>query len=215
MIPQILVHPELRVRAQHAEALLHQAGISKPHPDLLWLEGEKLGVEQAKAIRSHLSLKPFQAGAKAVVIVDGENLTPDAQNALLKTLEEPSGETVFVIGTQNSEVLLPTILSRCQLLFLEQDQKVALLTEKEQQKVETFLRASLSEKFSHIEKLDDRVGFLTLLTDYCTQEFRKRPSAKRTKVLYELIQAQLWLESNVTPRAVLEYIALYIDQNSK
>ena len=56
----------------------------------------------------------FEGGRKVCVLVAADRLGTEAANAFLKTLEEPSGETVFFLLTDRPEALLPTILSRCQ-----------------------------------------------------------------------------------------------------
>jgi DNA polymerase-3 subunit delta' len=60
-----------------------------------------------------VSIKPFEGGRHTVIIDDAEKLTPQAQNALLKTLETPPGGAVFFLLTTTPSQLLPTIVSRC------------------------------------------------------------------------------------------------------
>lgn len=84
------------------------------HPDYLEISTNKatLGVEQIKQLVAWNSQKPFNAKVKVAVITQGELMTTEAQNALLKTLEEPAPETVIVIISKNELALLPTIRSR-------------------------------------------------------------------------------------------------------
>ncbi|OGV48981.1 MAG: hypothetical protein A2X49_16430 [Lentisphaerae bacterium GWF2_52_8] len=58
------------------------------------------------------------AGKKLGIILDADRMEPPAQNAFLKTLEEPPPDTVFILATGKPSVLLPTIISRCQMLPL-------------------------------------------------------------------------------------------------
>lgn len=92
------------------------------HPDLLWYvpTGRKsLRVEDVEALQHALSLKAYEGGRRVVVLEDAHTLTPQAQNKLLKTLEEPpQGATLLLLATQ-TEALLPTILSRCQTLRMQ------------------------------------------------------------------------------------------------
>ncbi len=94
-------HPDLFVED------LARARLEKP-------AASHVSIEQVRRIRSHLTLRPVHGGRKLGVIDQAERLTADAQNALLKTLEEPRGCTTLVLIATNPDALLPTIRSRCQ-----------------------------------------------------------------------------------------------------
>lgn len=79
-----------------------------------------LGIAAIKTIQKKIYLKPLQGNNKAVIIHDGEALTDEAQNALLKVLEEPPHSTYIFILTNTLYALLPTILSRCQIIHIDQ-----------------------------------------------------------------------------------------------
>jgi len=74
----------------------------------------QVSIEQVRRVRGHLSHRPVRGPRKLALIDDAERMTADAQNALLKTLEEPPGRTTLVLIATNAAVLLPTIRSRCQ-----------------------------------------------------------------------------------------------------
>lgn len=71
-----------------------------------------IGVEAVRALVADVQKKPFESKNKVYIIPDGENLTVEAQNALLKTLEEPPEYAVFIIIIPSENMLLPTIVSR-------------------------------------------------------------------------------------------------------
>ena len=85
------------------------------HPDLTEVrpEGAFTTIGQVREILRLASGRPFE-GARRVFILEADTLNPPAANALLKTLEEPEGETVFVLLAGSREGVLPTILSRSQ-----------------------------------------------------------------------------------------------------
>jgi DNA polymerase III delta prime subunit len=64
---------------------------------------------------------PYASSYKVAVINDADRLTPEAQNSLLKTLEEPAEQTIIALVTRNYSKLLPTILSRCSVYQLEDE----------------------------------------------------------------------------------------------
>jgi len=100
--------------------------LAPPHPDFLEITSEKMiGVEEARRVRHFLTLKPYSAKIKVVLIREAERLTIPAQNALLKTLEEPPENCQIILETGNINTLLPTILSRCQIIKLRVARQLA------------------------------------------------------------------------------------------
>lgn len=80
----------------------------------------QIGVESVLYIQEQLKLKPY--GKRHVVLLDEAHLLNiQAQNKLLKTLEEPSGDSVIILLTEKKDALLPTVLSRCSCFFLEDE----------------------------------------------------------------------------------------------
>lgn len=91
------------------------------HPNIEWIkpEGSSIKIKQVVQIVSDVSKKPYDSGYKIVIIEQGEKMTIDAQNAFLKTLEEPPAFTVFIILAENPKSLLTTVVSRCQSFRLK------------------------------------------------------------------------------------------------
>ena len=87
------------------------------HPDTLYIQGSKpnsIGVDDVREqLISQMSSKPFRYKYKIFIIDKAETLTPSAQNALLKTIEEPAPFGVFLLLTSQLEAMLPTVVSRC------------------------------------------------------------------------------------------------------
>jgi DNA polymerase-3 subunit delta' len=92
------------------------------HPDLVVVQSEQVGgvlkVDQIRDIQHYLSLAPYQASYRVAILLRFEEANVSAANALLKTLEEPAPKVVLVLTAETSEQLLPTIVSRCELLRL-------------------------------------------------------------------------------------------------
>ena len=93
------------------------------HPDIIRITHEKpntIGVDDIRTqINNDVAIKPYSGSKKIYIINEGEKMTAQAQNALLKTLEEPPEYAVILILTANASALLPTILSRCVLLAMK------------------------------------------------------------------------------------------------
>lgn len=75
---------------------------------------EEIKIAQIRKMESYLSLYPYLSSFKAAVIDQAHRMTQEAQNSFLKTLEEPKGNTIFILVTEYPETLLATILSRVQ-----------------------------------------------------------------------------------------------------
>jgi len=90
------------------------------HPDLLLAEPWRTGlkVDQVRQLVQELLGTPFEGRARAVVIDDAHEMNEQAQNALLKSLEEPAPTSHVFLVTPSPQALLPTIRSRCQALSL-------------------------------------------------------------------------------------------------
>ena len=106
---------------ESCDACYHCRQISQnTHPDFSLLEPEEdardIKVEEIRQLIERASFKPFSANAKVFVINQAERLNTIAQNAFLKTLEEPLGRTTFVLISSSPEGLLATIRSRVQTL---------------------------------------------------------------------------------------------------
>lgn len=97
--------------------------VSGNHPDIMKVTHEKpatIGVEDIRnGINNDIAIKPYSSEYKIYIINEAEKMTVQAQNALLKTLEEPPAYAVILLLTSNLEVMLQTILSRCVVLNMK------------------------------------------------------------------------------------------------
>lgn len=90
------------------------------NPDIIYVEKPKdktrISVDTIRKLNDDAAIKPFNAPKKVYIINEGDLLTTEAQNAFLKTFEEPPEYAVFIIIVETSQSLLPTILSRAVLI---------------------------------------------------------------------------------------------------
>lgn len=91
--------------------------LSGNHPDIRWITHDKVNVISVDDIREQINndiqIKPYSSPYKIYIVDDAQKMNVQAQNALLKTMEEPPEYAVIILLTTNSEMFLPTILSRC------------------------------------------------------------------------------------------------------
>jgi hypothetical protein len=166
-----------------------------------------VGIEIIRDFERALALTPRNSPSKVGLLTDMDRLTPEAQNAILKTLEEPPPHT-YIIGTTGiPEALLPTIRSRM---------SVVRLTDVIQ-KIDTsillkLLDESPGKRISSIEPFvatrDDAKKFVTTLLGGGQSELLKRPTPRLTKLIRNLLTAQSQLSVNVNPRLVVDNAVL-------
>lgn len=97
--------------------------VSKNQPDIIYVSHEKpntISVDDIRAqVNNDVAIKPYSSKYKVYIINEAEKMTPQAQNAILKTLEEPPAYAVIMLLVSNVNTLLPTILSRCVVLNMK------------------------------------------------------------------------------------------------
>ena len=93
---------------------------NKEHIDAIHYRNSKasMGVSEVRDIIEEVSKRPYEGDKKVIIIYDAEKLTVQAQNALLKTIEEPPSGVFIILLTTNLEIILDTIKSRCQIYKL-------------------------------------------------------------------------------------------------
>ena len=111
---------------------------------------ENPGIGDVRNLQVNFSRRPFESKYQTFIILEAQNLTLEAQNALLKILEEPAASVKILLTAPTSEGLLSTITSRCQKLEL---------TEKSEEVVseallKKFLNSNSYERYRMIDKLD-------------------------------------------------------------
>ena len=135
------------------------------HGNLLTLglgnEAKSIKIEQLRALFNALALHPVEPGPRVILITDMHLMTPQAQNALLKSLEEPQSNDFYVLTCNNERAVLPTIISRCrpvQLSTLEDD-KIEVLLQR--------IGGCKEEQAKELSKLSNgRIGFaLSVMND--------------------------------------------------
>ncbi len=106
------------------------------HPDIIYIKpsGTVIKIDQIRTLSHTLSMKPFEAKLRVVIVLKAELLNLSAANALLKVLEEPPDNTVLILTTAHKTDLLPTIVSRCRHVRfnpVSQENLASMLKEKQ------------------------------------------------------------------------------------
>lgn len=107
-----LIQPEALSQNDNALSPVAEKKESKKKPS------QEISVEQIRALAGFTNLSAHQGGRRVVIIHPAESMNTNSANALLKTLEEPTDQLLFILVTHKPQQLLPTILSRCLTLAI-------------------------------------------------------------------------------------------------
>jgi len=218
----LIINSDPKSREKEAERLMgKKIADLENNPDFIHLSTEEnsIVIDQVREMQKRLVLKPFVEKFKFCLISEAQNLTTEAQNALLKTLEEPPENCQIILTAPSESFLLPTIVSRCQILSLL-PKKIEGLKSEEEKDIITFfnqtLSSSIGKRFLLIEKegiaKDKQTAVLWLdkLTIIIRQELLKLPEKTEEYlfVLKEINKAKSRLFLNLNVRLTLENFLL-------
>lgn len=190
---------------------------SSDHPDLHVLNSENkaIGIATIKELIDWAAKKPFQAEHKLAIILNSESLTPEAQNSLLKTLEEPSPNTLICLVTSNPASLLNTILSRGKLTFL-QDEYNLDLDPKQQSRVAEFITGNMITKLAIVDQISSEenrkfaLEFIEALARELIARRIKFASAKLNGLLENCKLAYVGVKAGTNLKLTLSALAISI-----
>jgi tRNA(Met) C34 N-acetyltransferase TmcA len=205
------------------KSLEQKLNLGQGHPDLCLIEPAiSIGIEEIRQLQKRLSLKPYSSIMKVALITEAEKLTLPAQNAFLKTLEEPPARSLIILTAPKAELLLPTIVSRCQLLKLPLKTEIEInqkVIDQELHFTQSILRDSIGERVKLAEGLAQNRDQATKFCQNQLWLWRKMllnqaNSAKKQKnlpsphkvlqVLKAIQSTVVLLEANVNPRLAIE-----------
>lgn len=188
------------------------------NPDIHNLEiTEKLsiGIEDVKDFQKKLIYKPFQEDIQIGIIHDSQKLTHEAQNSLLKSLEESGDKTIYILSVDNHRNLLPTIRSRARIIYLQEKEN------NDDEEGSNILKKDLIEQFDIVEKASATrelsVNFINDIEKTLRREFEikiKNGSIDGSKKFLEdlkvLQKSREKLVSNCNRRLTLEAMIIQL-----
>ena len=217
-----LQHPDLRilhpgppeVNPEHEAAFL--SGMAEnPYLVAPPARNRTIPIERTRELRREAILRPFEAKRKVALIFDADYMRPEAANALLKTLEEPPNELLFVLTTSRPGSVLPTILSRCQPLGLsklsEEDIEHALVEQRRIPAEHPSARLTAKLADGNLTR-----AYEMLDSEHLGQERNEALEFLRISVEGTTVQALEWAESwsknkdHVSPERFLELVLIWI-----
>jgi len=200
-------------RSDYIKDLIITRSIS-PH-DCITIEPDptSIGVGSMRGVISRLSIHPVASPFHAVIVRDAHTMTTEAQNAFLKTLEEPVGGAFIILESTEPDTLLPTILSRCQLINLGNT------TEYTDEEIHTcidtlkfFGEVSVGKRLQKIDSVAktqaDALAFINLAISSLHKEL-ERHNFQRAELLRSFLTARTQILGNVNPKLAMDHIFLY------
>ena len=172
-----------------------------------------IGIDEVKSIQEKIHLKPLNSKMKAVIFKEAELLTTEAQNALLKVLEEPPPHTLIFLITKHSDAILPTVSSRCYTINLTAE---STLANEDTTIVEKYLFTDrfdvlrALELAAVLEKEKDRIpeklgSCILAVRNKMLQQKTPQEIVKTSRVLRRLQDAHRIISTtNANPRLTLE-----------
>lgn len=178
------------------------------NPDVLFFEEELFGIDEVRRLKEFQIQKPL-IGDRKVVLVSFSSTTTEAQNAFLKVLEEPSGGTIIFILVPSVHILLPTVLSRSEVVRVggvgkESFGKEFLLS-KSSKRIELISEIVKEKNTDEAQRLlDDIEGILA-------EKLAKEKSPEIAEAIKEVFNARnfLWSRSP-SIKMILEHLSLVL-----
>ncbi len=212
----IIASKNKKEREDYAITLCKKRGIESIDIRVHNPEGT-IGIAGVRDFQKTLFLTPIKSHTKACIISDAHNLTIEAQNALLKILEEPPNNTIIVLTAENKEVLLPTILSRCKVIELKSSENQSESSDLSSfiSQLSTLTEGGVGHRLKLAQDLaknkDDAIAWLEKMILSLRQEFIKDPSNSSLFIIYYSLFQKTYVTlktTNANPRLVLENLFL-------
>lgn len=211
----IISSKNLDSASEVAKKINEERKINKFDIDLLEFE-KAIGIEDVRNIQKKIYLKPFKGIKKSIIIKLLNGATLDAQNSMLKLLEEPPVSSIIILITQNYQIFLPTILSRAKVIEIKDDfkidkDKVNELFELDGEGDSLYLAQELSkDKNGAINWLENAIlGIRELMLDNLNN---KQKALKLRKMIHKIELTHYDLKNtNVNTRLALENLFLDIN----
>jgi len=193
------------------------------YPDHLALEltGASIGIDDVRRANAFLEKTAHIGKFKTVLIPNAQTMTVAAANALLKTLEEPTANSIIILLSHDVELLLPTIVSRCRVLTMKGQVGAALISQFQQQANETSELDGFVN-LSHLPELQEatvnnayQVFKQSCLNYFTARDNRERASDNFLKLMREETHALRWLEKITVNLLREQFLPASVGQSSK
>lgn len=177
-------------------------------PDFFTIEEIPIKINHIRELTHWLNLKPHSSKIKLAVLCEVENLTLEAANSLLKALEEPPESTVLILQAFKKEKILPTIISRCQII--REEKKPAKEISRNYLSEGKIANMSIKERFDYVNKLSEEKKNLSKILNLWEQNFRQKmlDGNDVREILKQISKTRSLLLTNSSVKLLLENLIL-------
>lgn len=222
----LIVAPSRDIARQETKKLAKSLGIDieKASPDVFFITPPKdqILIDQVRDLKSHIFEKPFKEKYKFVVIENADTAAAEAQNSLLKILEEPPEHAIIVLLAKNKTQLLPTILSR--IILMEPENVIAIPSLSREEQSKNLLDQDLASALLDVntcknpqEFLDRQIISLTALLIKSAKKKQALSSSEKkiARTIEKCKEAKEMIMANVNPTFTLTNLIFGVHLASK
>ncbi len=182
----------------------------------------EIDISQIREVQNFLAYKSYNGGIKMVIVDEAEKMNQEAQSCFLKTLEEPKGKTLLILISSKPDMLLPTIISRCQQIKFFKPKDLPENPErlrKEQEILKDLLpviNSNLADKFKYVKGIDfekqNAVEIVEVMQKYFRNKLLNDFSDKKANKFLELSEEinNKLIFTNANPKLALEILLMEI-----
>lgn len=175
------------------------------NPDFLLIENHPFGIDDARDLEKWAIGRPFIGEVKVCLIIT-KNITHEAQNALLKVLEEPPAGTYIFINLENLGGLLPTVISRVMVLDNISETKVS--SEKNKNYISKFLNSKIGDRLAVVRSLakkENKNDMKEFINDLEEIAYKEKATANQMK---NILMAKIFARARgSSPKILLEWLS--------
>ncbi|MBI2421017.1 MAG: hypothetical protein HYV38_02960 [Candidatus Levybacteria bacterium] len=200
---------------EKSSEILEKRKVGKWDTSLFEFE-KSIGIEDFRKIKENIFLKPIKSPEKAIILDVFNGITLEAQQSMLKILEEPPQNTIIILLAESKNPFLPTVISRCQIIEIPSES----LSDGNVEKIlDELFSSDVGEKFYLAQKLSEDREKAIAWIESALFEIRKKmlnqkknsDLKKNSKLLREFIETHRLLKNtNVNSRLTLENLFLNI-----
>lgn len=179
---------------------------------------KSIGIAEVRKISQTVTLKPFGGGNRLIIIREIDKATIEAQNALLKILEEPPENNIIILTTNNLNKLLPTIASRCQIISNNKTETAIFDSKDSKSLLKQILKSSAGQRILLSQKASNSREEATLLLDrliLTLEELLHKPDkeieltlSETAILLSKVSKAKNYLERYINFKATVDILFL-------
>jgi len=203
-----LVVGESRQALNFLEGLFSEEGFQLAgNPDFIFYSGSSFGIDEAREISLRAARKPL--GKRKVFLISPSKFSMEAQNALLKTFEDPFPDTHFFLVVRDEELILPTLFSRMQVIRSLPPVSLEEGIKPDKLGAQSFLSLPLKGKIAFAKKFADEELLLAPFLDNLVDLLRVE--SKNLKQVAKVYQVRRFAnDRSASSRLIIEHLALVL-----